>query len=121
MSILKRKKIQKVVEVVSCMVSRINDLEYGQKLSMSAMAKELERKEGGTHSWTIRNKLTEGFLWKDSLKDCEPEKNEEGWVIGIRKVEPREVSTERILDILIKIKDEQILIKKEIEQLKHHS
>jgi hypothetical protein len=125
------KKLPKVIELVSSLATFMDsETEYGQEYGMTKLSKEIKLnrpngKIGSPSVGTIRDKLTEHFVLRDALKDWQPgyestiiDGKKESILKKVRKIEPNEVNMERILNILIGIKEEQAKIRKEIEDIK---
>lgn len=117
----KFKKIPKVVELDTVLTSFLDSrMEFGTKMTMSSLSEELDissTKSGHPHMNTVRNKLDEAFKYVDILKNFKQHRRK-GILYEIEKIEPREVNMERILDALLKIREEVSNLKKDIEQLK---
>jgi hypothetical protein len=115
-----KRKIPKVVELVSVLASYLDsEMEYGESMNMTPLAKEIDLNGSSPHVDTVRNKLTEAFIFKDVLKDFNPI-YEEGKLVRIDKIEPKEeINMERILNILTKILSENHTdLKKDLADLK---
>lgn len=117
------KKVPKVVELDTVLTSYLDStMDFGTKISMSGLANELQisrNKDGHPHPYTVRNKLDEAFKYVDVLKNFKQHRTKKGILSEIEKIEPKEVNMERVLDALLKIKEEISNLRKEIETLKH--
>lgn len=109
----KQKKVPKTVELDTALVSYLDSvMENGDRMNMTRLSKEIELKSGHPHMNTVRNKLDEAFKFRDVLNDFK-EHRRDGILVEVEKIEKNEVTMERLLDIIIKIKEEIIKIKEE--------
>jgi len=94
------KKLPKNVELVSSIASHLDsELEVGEKRRMTPLSNEI-----GIHKDTLTNKLIEGFLFKDVLKNYKPT-FEGNNLTEIEKIQ--QINTnEEILKSLLEIKRE---------------
>lgn len=118
-------KIPKGIELINQLASFLSsDMEYGQSIAMTPLSEKIIVAGIKPHVHTIRNKLLEGFVLRDILKDFKPT-YDKGEIVRIEKIDPTEVSMERIMNILMKMNDKLndinkkiANVEKEIESLK---
>lgn len=108
------KKIPKVNRIVSSIASFLESgQDAGTHYVMTNLAKSIEDKKGASHMNTVRNKITEGFVWKRVLENWEGTYRDDGLIDTIVKVQPKEVNMATIVDLLHQIQEDIKLLKKE--------
>lgn len=115
----KREKIPKVVELVSVLASFLDSgTDAGAEYGMTRLSKEIEVKKGNPHVNTVRQKLTEGFLFKRVLENWEATYRKDGMVDRIRKVNKGEVSMTKLSDMILQLQRDMIDLKQELNSLR---
>jgi len=115
-----KRKTPKNVELVSVLASYLDsELETGDSRNMTPLAKEIEVgfRRSNPHVDTVRNKLTEGFIFKDVLKNFKPT-YENGKLVRIEKITNTDANAEVMIPMLAKINTDIGEIKKDLENLK---
>lgn len=108
------KKIPKVNRIVSSIASFLESgQDVGTHYVMTNLAKSIEDKKGASHMNTVRNKITEGFVWKRVLEHWEGTYRDDGLVDTIRKVKPKEMNMATIVDMLGQIQEDIKSLKKQ--------
>jgi hypothetical protein len=112
------KKIPKNTELVMCLASFLDsDMDFGDSINITPLAKALEINEKIPHVDTIRKILNEGFQLSNVLIKFKPF-YKDGKLIRIEKIVPTEANNERLLSISMKTQETAENIKKDTDLLK---
>lgn len=106
-----KRKTPKNVELVSVLASYLDsEMEVGDSRNMTPLAKEIDLNGSNPHVDTIRNKLTEGFIFKDVLKNFK-QTYENGKLVRIEKIANTDANAEIIMQLLTKMNSDIEYIK----------
>ena len=112
------KKIPKNTELVMCLASFLDsDMDFGDSINITPLAKALEINEKIPHVDTIRKILNEGFQLSNVLIKFKPF-YKDGKLIRIEKIVPTEANNERLLSIAVKTQETTENIKKDTDLIK---
>lgn len=112
-----KRKIPKNEELVSVLATHLDsELNVGDSRNMTPLAKEIDLNGSSPHVDTVRNKLSEGFIFKDVLKNFKPT-YENGKLIRIEKIKQTESNSDMVMPILVNINSKVEKMQKDIEKL----
>jgi hypothetical protein len=118
LKVQKNKKIPKNTELVMSVASHLDsDMDYGDSINITPLAKSLEINGKFPHPDTIRKILNEGFQLSNVLIKFKPV-YKDGKLIRIEKIVPTEANNERLLSISLKTQENTENIKKDINIMK---